>query len=217
MYAHPWLQTLHSGVQYPVSGTLSSFRISPPQRVQAVQIWGKKKASLFCFASYIPTGCCSLKSTAASLWGKQARPPGFKFVLYGWPKIHPKNSLTSQINYQQARSTSTLSTCLFCINTRILFFFLFAICIFNQLPIIPVLENIAWKKKRVQRNFAFYCRTNTLSGVIQRPSPLGPPRRTFPVFTDLFSYFLWPKRSLKSVCIDKVHSAHYPLFPWEWQ
>lgn len=108
-------------------------------------------------------------------------------TLYSLKTTNPSPP-TSQINYQQACSTSTLSTCSFYINTRILFFSLFAIHIFNQLH--TALENITWEKKRVQKDFAFYCRTNSLSGVIHRPSPLGPPRRTFQVFADLFSYFL---------------------------
>lgn len=81
MSANPWIQVCNilSRVHFLLSV------VFPPQFVQVVQVWGKKKASLFCFVGYISMGCCSLKSTAALLPGKHARPPGLKFVLYGWP------------------------------------------------------------------------------------------------------------------------------------
>lgn len=130
-------------------------------------------------------------------------------------KRHPKNPLTSQKkekNYQHACKHFHILH-LFALHKQQNFVFLSAICIFNQLYIIPVLENIAQEKKRVQKDFAFYWWRNTLSGMVHRASPPGPPRRTFQDFVDLFSYFLWPNRSLKLIHIDEVHPAHYPLFP----
>lgn len=78
-------KSVDPGVQYPVLGALSSSVVSPTQFVQVVQVWGRKKARLFCSVGYISMGCCSLRSTAALLPGKHARLPGLKFVLCGWP------------------------------------------------------------------------------------------------------------------------------------
>jgi len=61
----------------------------------------------------------------------------------------------SQINYQQACSSSTLSTCSFCTTTRIFFFSVFAICRFNELRIIPALKNITWTKRGCQETLLF--------------------------------------------------------------
>lgn len=107
-------------------------------------------------------GCYSLKSTAASLPGKHACPPGLKFVLYGWPdyilyktsKKPPNSTKKKKKNYQQACKYFHIFH-LLVLHKQQNFVFLSAMCIFNQLFIIPVSENIAWKKRGCKETLFF--------------------------------------------------------------